>query len=966
MPVAARSSDEPPLRLFGVPRLRVGETELLFAPRRPFQLLALLACRQTWVTRAELAELFWPDRGEGAARGNLRTLLLRARELPGLDGLELQAERVRWVPDSDLQRIDAAIAAGDDAAVLALDGAPLLQGLEPGLPDAVLEWLEHERGRIDAAWRRAAQRQLAGLPAGSAAATRLSARLGDDAAAGATPLAAPVPPAADDGFIGRRAELAALLGLLQGPARQVAVIGPGGIGKSALLRAALPLLGAPRRAGNDATATVRFVALASLSETLQVPAAVAAALGLILPPAQPPWAALAGNIGARQLLLVLDNAEHLPGLDERLADLLGACPGLQLLVASRQRPADAAVLVLEGLPLPDEDDLLAAGAGHDAGADHPAGTDHVADAEAWRRFDAVRLFEARARAAATGFVLAGHGRALLRVLQATEGLPLAIELAARATRLMPIEALAAALGSALDVLDAAAGASSRGLRACFERSWALLDDALRQRMAMLAWLPGPFTREMAHAVAGATLADLAQLLDRCLLRVAPDGRCSMHALLRQFALERAPPDAPALAARHAAHVGHALLAIDRPERLADAATLRLLDAELPHLRAAWGWAVRHGSPALAMRLARVLGRYHVQAGRSHECLPLLAQAVQEMAAPGRAGLAARALVLRTKAMLEYHGGALPTALADARQALRWATRAGERDTAHACLTVLGNALLFSGSPAAARPHFERALRYARQQGDAALAASAGNGLGLVARAAGELDAAAAAFDDAAAAWRALGDVGGQLTALGNRSNIAYLQRDWARALRADEDLLALVEAHGLRAKRALALTNLAGTLIEAGDRAAARRRAEQAIDALADNGEVMPPVEAHLALARIESADDRPARASAAWAEAVAAARRSSSGFLLMRCALVAGELLAAWQQAPMAVALWSWLAQQPQADAPLRAAAQRRLEGLAGAAAPPALPPGPVDDVLLLAHQALLEAETASKRHRT
>jgi tetratricopeptide (TPR) repeat protein len=428
----------------------------------------------------------------------------------------------------------------------------------------------------------------------------------------------------------------------------------------------------------------------------------------------------------------------------------------------------------------------------------------------------------------------------------------------------------------------------------------------------------------------------------------------LHPLLRQYAAERGQVDPAALGSRLAAHVGHVLAAIDRPDRLADPPTLDALDPELPHLRAAWSWAVQHGTAALLMRLTRVLGRYHVDRGRSHELLPLLDHAVHEIAAPGRSGLAARALALRTKAMLEFHRGALATAQADARQALRWASRAGEPTTACACLTVLGNALLFAGRADAARPHFELALRSAQARGEVSLAASASNGLGLVARARGDHDTALAMFKTAGAAWRDLGDVAGQLTALSNIGNIAFVRQHWADALAADQEYLAVVTRHGLAARRALAQTNLATTFIESGDLARARRHAEQAVAAMPDNGEVMPPVEARLALARIEAAEGRPAQAVAAWMQALTAARQSSSEWLLLRCSLIAGDLLAAQGSRDEAAGLWSWLLQLPQADAPLRAAAERRLQALGHAGPPPLLPQGAVDQVLGLAQQRL------------
>jgi tetratricopeptide (TPR) repeat protein len=328
--------------------------------------------------------------------------------------------------------------------------------------------------------------------------------------------------------------------------------------------------------------------------------------------------------------------------------------------------------------------------------------------------------------------------------------------------------------------------------------------------------------------------------------------------------------------------------------------------------------------------------------------PLLDHAVREIAAPGRSGLAAPALTLRTKAMLEFHRGALSTAQADARQALRWAIRAGDTTTACACLTVLGNALLFAGHADAARPHFEQALRRAQARGEASVAASASNGLGLVARAAGDYDMALASFRTAGAAWRELGDVAGQLTALSNIGNIAYVRQLWADALAADQEFLALVTRHGLNARRALALINLATTLIESGDLVQAGLQAELAVAALPDNGEVMPSVEARLALARFGAAEGRPAQAVAAWMQALTAARQSSSEWLLLRCCLVAGELLAAHGSMDEAAGLWSWLVERQQADAPLRTAVERRLQALDYAGPPLLLPQGAVDEVLL------------------
>jgi len=125
--------DAPQLHLLGAPRWIEGSSEVAFAPERPFQFLALLACRRDWVGREEMAELLWPERSPQASRGNLRTLLLRAQKIaPGIV-IEQQAGRLRWQPDSDLARFDDAVRSGRHDDAVALYRGPLLHGLEPGL-----------------------------------------------------------------------------------------------------------------------------------------------------------------------------------------------------------------------------------------------------------------------------------------------------------------------------------------------------------------------------------------------------------------------------------------------------------------------------------------------------------------------------------------------------------------------------------------------------------------------------------------------------------------------------------------------------------------------------------------------------------------------------------------------------------------------------------------------------------------
>jgi predicted ATPase len=294
--------------------------------------------------------------------------------------------------------------------------------------------------------------------------------------------------------------------LLREPAcRLLVVTGPGGVGKTSVVG---------RLAGALAPAVVEsvvFVPLADLTEVAQIPARIAERTGATLSGDVDPWDQVAAAIGERGLGLVLDNAEQLD-LAAPLERLLAAAPRLKLVVTSRARLgiAPETAFALDGLPLPDDDET---------------------DVEVLRCCDAVALFEARARVASRGFDLAAHARGAVRLVHAVEGLPLAIELAAVWTRLLPAAEIADEVARSVDLLEGGIGAN-RGLRASFAQSWRLLSDAERACLPRLALLPGDFGRDLAAQVAGAPLPVLAALVDKSLLRADGSGRFSMHPLLR--------------------------------------------------------------------------------------------------------------------------------------------------------------------------------------------------------------------------------------------------------------------------------------------------------------------------------------------------------------------------------------------------------------------------------------------------
>ncbi|CAN5280992.1 hypothetical protein BH09PSE6_BH09PSE6_11760 [soil metagenome] len=327
----------PTVSLFGNPWLLTEEgVRVMFTHERPHQLLALLACRREWIQRDELAEWFWPAQAPAAARSNLRKVLLLATRVPGVQ-LEREGDRLRWAPDSDLLRFEEACDDGRFEAAIALHAAPLLDGMERTLEQSPRDWLEAERQRLKARWRKAceyqltnratrpaeaallAERVLAGDPLDEAAVLALArARLASSQAGqanaalsvyvrqlrdtvGAEPSAAvralllqtqmasadapeSAAPAQGHGFIGRKVELAAIRAAMKQPQlRCLTVVGPGGIGKSSVGRTAASML-----AGELGRPTA-WAPLLDLTEVSQVPARLAAALGVTFKDAGEPW-----------------------------------------------------------------------------------------------------------------------------------------------------------------------------------------------------------------------------------------------------------------------------------------------------------------------------------------------------------------------------------------------------------------------------------------------------------------------------------------------------------------------------------------------------------------------------------------------------------------------------------------------------------------------------------------------------
>ena len=423
----------------------------------------------------------------------------------------------------------------------------------------------------------------------------------DLALAGAVPV--PVTP-----LVGREREAAAVEDLVAGAGvRLVTLTGPGGVGKSRLA------VEAARRLGPGFADGVRFIELAAVPAADLVAPAIAAGLGLTSSAGRL-FTDLRSSLRTRRLLLVLDNFEHVVGAAPLLADLLGAAPGVAVLVTSRVvlRLRGEHELPVPALPVP------------------PAGTGQ--DAGDLQDYASVVLFVQRARAAAPGFGLTGgNAEAVAEICRRLDGLPLAIELAAARVRLLPPPALLSRLGHRFSVLTGGARdlpERQRTLRNTLDWSFGLLPAGDQAMLARLGVFAGPFGLPAAEAVcgeagdaapdpgrAGQVMDTLGALVDSSLVRPETRGgepRFGLLETVREYALERLA-DGGGWAGAHDRHAAY-FLALAEPAEAelqgqGQLAWLDRLESEHDNLWAAMSWLVDHGALEQAVRMLSLTWRF---------------------------------------------------------------------------------------------------------------------------------------------------------------------------------------------------------------------------------------------------------------------------------------------------------------------------------------------------------------------
>jgi predicted ATPase/class 3 adenylate cyclase/DNA-binding CsgD family transcriptional regulator len=683
-------------------------------------------------------------------------------------------------------------------------------------------------------------------------------------------------------FIGRDAQILEVRGIIANN-RLVTLTGAGGSGKTRLAI----------QAANELGDNVRYVDLAPITDPELVPVAVVGALGLRDLPDRSTKDTIVRYLSERQLLLMLDNCEHLLDACAALTlTVVDACPGVTILTTSREPIGVAGEVTwrVPSLSLADE---------------------------------AIELFTDRARLARPEFAITDdNAAAVSEICRRLDGMPLAIELAAARIRALSTEEILDSLHDRFRLLTGGSRTAVRRqqtLRASVDWSHALLTEPERVLFRRLAVFIGGFDLDAAQAVAGSgdlerhqVLDLLTLLVDKSLVVAEQAGgrtRYRMLETVRQYGLEKLgeSSEADAVRTRHQDHYTATALAFESTSRVDHEQLLARAELNIDNLRSAFIWSRERGDTDGALRLASALSPLWLARGHIKEALAWFDAVADDQTRHGsETSPAVRVRAVVERAVLDAWAGFVPR-IDEVDQALAVARDLGDPALLARALVARGFIVGFDDD--AARPYFTEASDVARAVGDGWRLAQMLAWRAYVKTVAGDPIAVRAAAEEGRGIADAIGDRFTSRACRGWRSWAHLATGELQTATTRLREIIAEAEeAHDLNWQfSSLAVLILA--MAYQGDEPGYRATAEAAVPVADELGGFYPGVcQGSIAVASLSTADmEAAAKAGAAGREQLTMAPRQVAAvwlYPMAEVALARGDLLEARRWADEAVSM--------------------------------------------------------------
>lgn len=622
-------------------------------------------------------------------------------------------------------------------------------------------------------------------------------------------------------FVGRKTELAEVANRLSQPAcRLLTIVGSGGIGKTRLaLQVGAEMI-------DSFSHGVFQVALAPLSSVDYIYATVADSLRYPFAGSEQPATQLMSYLREKELLLILDNFEHLMEAAGIVAQILEGAPRLKIMVTSRERLnlREEWAYQLRGLPVPTRN-----------------------ASNGVEEYGSVRLFMQNATRVYPEFELRQEDKAhVANILNLVEGIPLGIELASAWVRVLSCGEIAQEIEGSQDFLATTATnvpQRHQSLRAVFQNSWQLLPPTERQVLSRLSVFRGGFQREAAEVVAGAGLSRLLSLSDKSLIRRTSTGRYEILETLRQFAeekLKERPEDQEATIRRHYRYYADLL---DRfssehgPE--GNQEVLKALETESENLRLAWRRATNRNDYEAVGKALDGLFQLYEGRGWFQEGIDIFDRGVQSISRPdGRKDVEALlGMLLSRRGWFAFRLGLYEETRRDLERSLEIARRL---DIPGEIAFSLYNRGIFAyqlGQYEEAKVLLEESLSLRREVADRSGAARSLSILGIVARDQGQLERARQLLSESLNLHRQIEDPRGISRCLNVLGLISSDTGDQETARELLEESLDICREIDDRREVAFALSILGAIMYEMGDYDQARQVCLESLEIREDIGE---------------------------------------------------------------------------------------------------------------------------------